>query len=147
MNKRPLGITLLAIYFALLGIGVLILQLLLATVLTEAFSSITSYPIISMISLAFIGLLSIAAAVTMWLGKPIGWWLGIANLLLSAVRNTWAIIQIQQMASINSDLVGMLSKTYIKHGLRICFSLILIYYFFRPIVLAYFKRVRVPTSA
>jgi hypothetical protein len=147
MIKRPLGITLLAVYFALQGVGVLVLQLLFTSELVEAFSSFNSSAIFSMISLAFVGSLSIAAGVTMWLGKAIGWRLGIAHLVLSAIRNTWAIFLLYQMAPSSSEPADILAKLYLKHGLRVCFFLALVYYFYRPQVLSYFKHGQVPTSA
>ncbi len=139
MRKRPIGVSILAVLYIIGGIGVLGIQLFMGGALAQAFNLIGISSISAVISILFLGILGIAAGIGMWSGKKWGWWLGAFYLMYSVERNINALIIIpclvEQFGTPESGLV----KYYIKHGGRIILHSLLVLYFFKSNVEAYFQ--------
>jgi hypothetical protein len=91
-----------------------------------------------LLSVVFLGILALASGVGMWRGAPWGWWLATFYYCYAIARNVNAL---QAIAAMATELANprQAELYYIKHGIRIGISGLVLVYFFRESVLSYFR--------
>lgn len=139
MNKRPTGISILAVLYLLGSLVLLAFQLILADPLSSAVEPLGVSNLYAMVAIGFLGVFGIVAAVGMWTGKKWGWWLGALYLFYSVFRNANTLWIIPDIVREFGEPEGGVTRYYIKHGGRIIVGSLLILYFFKFNVVKYFQ--------
>ncbi|HTU27567.1 MAG TPA: hypothetical protein VMF30_19310 [Pirellulales bacterium] len=145
MNKRPIGISILAVLHVIGGV-VLVGLLLLLVAKFENLSPLAADLGVSapmfVASIVLLTLLTFAAGIGMWRGARWGWWTGAFYYLYSIVRHAGAIWLVYRLRDTLAGLPGgseTAHKQMIKFAGRIIVSALIFAYFFKPSVLAYFR--------
>jgi hypothetical protein len=139
--QRPPGITLLAVLHVIGGILLAVLQFALIAKLDEMEEPLRVVglsPVLLVIGSAFLALIGIGAAVGMWLGRKWGWWLGAFYYVYGVARNASALLT---LGALDHDLESSARGPeyyYFKHVGRIIVHLLILLYFFKGNVMAYF---------
>lgn len=141
MRQRPLGISILAILHLAGGVLLCALQIpLLAAVgeLQDPLRAAGVPPILLVLGMLFLAVLGITAGVGMWLGKQWGWWFGAFYYVYGVARNAPALGTVAELADDLPEGARGPGYYYAKHGMRILVHLLILLYFFKGNVLAYF---------
>lgn len=151
MKIRPLGVSILAVYFAYIGISVIIVQILFPAVSGSSIFTLSD-PALSIGSRAYafvIGLLVLAASIVIWRGLRAGWWLGLVFLALSALVNVAIIYFTIRMVIPNNEFFSHLLSLLLNLWptlVIILFKIGLIAYLFGSRTLSWFGLARAPIS-
>ncbi len=92
-----------------------------------------------MVAILFLGVVALAAGIGMWRGKSWGWWLGAFYLMYSVARNISAIVTLPIIVGQFELPEAELAENYIKYAGRIVIHSLLVLYFFKANVEAYFN--------
>ncbi|MDF2658444.1 MAG: hypothetical protein K0Q94_1235, partial [Paenibacillus sp.] len=92
---RPAGVSVIAVLLAIGGAMLLITQLAAFNRLNETSSVLGIPAAILQGAIGFLGLLGVAGAVGMWLGKRWGWWLALFFFAYAITRNVNVLISIR----------------------------------------------------
>jgi hypothetical protein len=137
---RPIGITLLAIWIAIAAVIVLVAQVALFSRLDDVSSIIGVSSYFFQAAVTFLGVLSLATSIGMFLGKKWGWWLALFYFAYEITRNMNAIISIPLLVEQYGDVSSQkVTSYYLKNGVRSAFDSFLIFYLCRESVTSYFR--------
>ena len=139
MNKRPVGVSILAVLYVTGGLGTLAIQILFSSSLLGAAEFLGVSSLLTMVHFAFLGALGLAAGIGMWTGRKWGWWLGALYLLYSIARDTNALFTISDLVREYGEPEAGATRIYVKHAGRIIVNSLLILYFFKSNVVEYFQ--------
>jgi hypothetical protein len=139
MQKRPVGITILAVLYIIGGVGIFAVQLFMGGAISQVFDLFGISSMLAVVAILFLGGSALAAGVGMLLGKKWAWWLGAFYLMYAVARNINAIIMIPTLLEQFGTPEAGVAKYYIKHGGRIIIHSLLVLYFFKSNVEAYFQ--------
>ncbi|MFZ3172454.1 MAG: hypothetical protein WA118_10815 [Carboxydocellales bacterium] len=139
VEQRPTGISILAAFNFLGGIGLLIVQAIYGSSFGEVSEGIGISSWILIISLLFLAITGILSGVGMWKGSKWGWWLGSFYYGYGILRNTNALIVVLSVGD-EMGLEGDRGVEYYiaKYSVRIAFYMLLFLYFFKDNVLEFF---------
>ncbi|MEW6104542.1 MAG: hypothetical protein AB1630_12135, partial [bacterium] len=133
MKQRPLGITIFSIIYILVGMGIFIIQILFGKKMGDV-SSLGISQLAFTISITFLGLLSFASGIGMWLGKKWGWWLGAFYCVYGVLRQVNVIIMLPGIIAQFGEPQQGIEYYWIKYAGRIlCYSLLFLYFFKRNV--------------
>ncbi|MEW9697775.1 hypothetical protein [Paenibacillus sp. SI8] len=136
---RPAGVSLLAVLLAIGGVILLGTQLLAFSKLNEASTLIGVSSYFFQAAIGFLGLIGIAAAVGMWLGKKWGWWLALFYFAYAVTRNINVLISISSIYGQYSMPTNQITMNYIKYGIRALWNCFLLFYLCRETASTYFR--------
>ncbi|WP_166241587.1 hypothetical protein [Paenibacillus turpanensis] len=142
---RPTSITLIAILL-ILGGGILaVTQLISFASLTDASADIGVPAVLLQGSIAFLGILGIAAGIGAWTGKKWGWWLAIFYFAYAIARNVNALVSINDVVNLLGAPGQGVASYYIKYGFRVLWNALLFLFLLRSeTVNIYFKTENTP---
>ncbi|MBP1961190.1 hypothetical protein [Paenibacillus aceris] len=137
---RPIGVSLLAIWIAIAGVIVLIAQVSFFSKLSDVSSLIGVSSYFFQAAVTLLGVLSLATAVGMFLGKKWGWWLALFYFAYEITRNMNAMLSIPILVEQYGDISSQkITSYYLKSGVRSAFDGFLIFYLCRESVTSYFQ--------
>lgn len=139
MNKRPVGVTILAVLNLLGGLALLLMQTILWNKLGEGLQSIGISSAVGFAALVFLGVLGVSAGIGMLTGKRWGWWVGAFCLCYSVARNLNALIMIPSLVEQHGAPDASVAKFYVKFAGRAIINSLLALYFFKANVVEYFR--------
>jgi hypothetical protein len=128
----------LAVLHVIGGVGTLVLAVGFGRPLGEIGSSLGAPPLLTQLSIVFLGALGLASGVGMWRGAAWGWWLAGFYYLYAIYRNANALFLISGMAEQLAGEARGPGYYYVKHVGRIITHSLVLFYLFRENVLAYF---------
>lgn len=138
---RPVGVSILAMLHLVGGVGLAVVLVALVVnrqAIGEPLQMLGMPPALLIIGVLFLAVLTIASGVGMWMGTKWGWWLAAFYYLYGVVRHGSALMTVAALADRLED--GMRGPAFylIKFGVRIIVHLLLVLYFFRGNVRAFF---------
>lgn len=139
--RRPIGVSILAVLH--FGGGVLLLGVivLLFPILNRAAAPMESVgisPALATAALLLLSALAIASGIGMWMGTPWGWWCAIFYYVYSVARNANALLMVGELAEALPDSSRGAGYYYLKFGGRVIIHFLILLYFFKSSVLAFF---------
>jgi hypothetical protein len=137
--KRPTGIWILAALYGVGSIFLIATQLAMARHMADGFEELGFSVLGAHLSIAFLGILGLTAAVGMWRGKRWGWWLGAFYMAYSVTRNLNALVTIPMIVQQFDVPASGVAKYYVKFGGRVIIHSLVCWYFFSPRVESYFE--------
>jgi hypothetical protein len=141
MKERPIGVSILAVLHLVGGVGLVAMQVWMLfdyERIAAGMSEVGIPPTLLFIGVLLLAVLGLASGIGMWIGTKWGWWCATFYYTYGLTRNfnalyfTWSISD-----EIPAGPRGA-SYYYAKYTARFCVSLLLLLYFFKPNVLAYF---------
>lgn len=132
---RPISISLLAIWLAIGGGAILVPQLLFFGKLNGVSSALGISSVLLQGSIAFLGLLGLAAAVGMWLGKKWGWWLALFYFAYAATRDINVLLTAVGLAAAGEAM----GSAFVKYGAAVLWNGLLLFYLCRETASTYFR--------
>jgi len=139
MKKRPVGISIPAILNVTGCLGTFAVQILFSGVLSRVSESLGVSTLLTMVHLAFLDALGVAAGIGMWTGRKWAWWLGVLLLSYVIARNTNALFVISDVVREYGEPEAGATRFYVKHVGRIIVNSLVILYFFKSNVVGYFQ--------
>ena len=140
-TARPVGVSILSVLHFIGGVLLFGAQFLMFAnlgAMEESLRSIGIPPALVIIGVMFLAILMIASGVGMWIGTKWGWWLASFYYVYSVFRNGSALFTVIAMADELENSNRGPEYYLIKHGGRIVIHFLLILYFFKGSVLAFF---------
>jgi len=137
--QRPLGVTILAVLYLLGGVGMLILQVVLAAKMQQGFSQLGYSAMQTHFALGLLGVLGAAGGVGMLLRRKWGWWLGAFYLTYSVARSANALLTLPQLIEQFDVPPAAVVKHNVKFAGRVIVHSLLCWYFFTTRVESYFQ--------
>ena len=139
MNQRPKGISIISV-LSFIG-GLIILAVLVWTPSNDlaGLDAVGFSSSLFLLAYGFLGIISFAAGIGMWTGKKWGWWLGAFYLAYAILRNANALFAIEGLIEQFGEPEDGVGSLYFKHGGRVITNSLVLFYFFRSHVTAYFN--------
>ena len=135
---RPIGISVLAVLYFLGGLLALGIVVLGPGSMPAEFEELGVSGLLIAIRIIFWCALGIAAGVGMWTRKRWGWWLGAFWLFYSIARNVNALLMLPGLVEQFGAQEVDVAKYQLRFAGRIAVSALLILYFFKSNVVAWF---------
>ncbi|PYI51571.1 hypothetical protein [Paenibacillus flagellatus] len=141
-SDRPIGVTMLAVFYALSGVSTIVIQGVWLKRFAEL-SELLGFPAFLLnATLLVMGMVALAAAVGMWLGKRWGWWLSLFYIGYGIVRNGNALLSIpgiEEAYGVSAD------GATLKYAIRAAgYALVLLYFYGDAVTGYFFGIARVP---
>lgn len=137
-GTRPTLVGILAVLHVIGGAGTLVLVVGFGRQFGEVGSSLGASPLLTQLSMLFLGALGLASGVGMWRGAAWGWWLAGFYYLYALFRNANALLLVSGMAEQLAGEARGPGYYYVRHVGRIVTHSLVLFYLFRERVLAYF---------
>ena len=143
-KERPTGVSILAAIHMFGGAVLLIMQVVMLwkfDAIADTLNEVGIPPILLVLGVMLLAGLGLASGIGMWIGTRWGWWCGAFYYVYSVARNANAFFMVAELAEQFSqdphDLHGP-GYYYAKFGGRVAIHSLLLLYFFKSNVLAYF---------
>lgn len=141
MNDRPAGVSILAVLHLIGGVLLLGAQVLLLANfdrLQEGMYAVGIPPVLLVFGVMLLAGIALASGIGMWLGTRWGWWCATFYYVYSIARNANAFLMVSDLSDALEGGTRGPGYYYAKFGGRVVVHFLLLLYFFKSNVVAYF---------